>query len=420
MKQRKRQFFKVLLLTIMVFLLAGCRKSTAQQENKTGDKDGGEQYTIGVVVYDPDNAEMNMFMNYYREYLAEGFPVKFYFSGKISSAEEENDFIRTVKKKGAQGIISFYGQDIRSTVEVCQEEELYYVMASGTISDEEFNAVKDNPWFLGTVGPDPASEYRAGNDMAKHFAEGKAKSFLVLTGGSMAGNFMHSSRTQGILEGIAQADGITYTEDVETLVASDTVRKLDTGNPDISITLSPGYLSTENGMDNFRQALAEGTYDAVLCAFNVNDILDQIAEKEEEQNADIQVGTVDSFSEVNYLAFKTKDAFGNSQINYIEGKYASMAGPAFAVLYNAVSGHIEANSESGEAVRLFQGFWTATGEREYGELYGYTQGIYENAYSCDDLMNVIWVFNKDTTPDKLKELTEAYTVEAVKDRILGD
>ena len=52
------------------------------------------------------------------------------------------------------------------------------------------------------------------------------------------------------------------------------------------------------------------------------------------------------------------------------------------------------------------------------ELYGYASGIYENAYSCEDLMQVISVFNEDATPESLRELTEACTVENVKERIL--
>ena len=59
-------------------------------------------------------------------------------------------------------------------------------------------------------------------------------------------------------------------------------------------------------------------------------------------------------------------------------------------------------------------------QKEYTELYGYATGIYENAYSCDDLQGVIKVFTEDTTPEKFKELTESYTVEDVKTRIFGE
>ena len=50
------------------------------------------------------------------------------------------------------------------------------------------------------------------------------------------------------------------------------------------------------------------------------------------------VGAIDSFSEQNFEIFKEKDQFGNPPIDYVCGKYASMAGPAFAMIYNAITG----------------------------------------------------------------------------------
>ena len=69
------------------------------------DYSDGDVHTIGVVVYDPDSAEMEMFADYYRDYIQEGFPVKFIFSGKIADSEEEKAFIEEAKAEGAEGII---------------------------------------------------------------------------------------------------------------------------------------------------------------------------------------------------------------------------------------------------------------------------------------------------------------------------
>lgn len=53
----------ILLLLLAVFTVGGKKVSAAVE-------DGDIQYTIGVVVYNQDSLEMNMFMNYYREYIA--------------------------------------------------------------------------------------------------------------------------------------------------------------------------------------------------------------------------------------------------------------------------------------------------------------------------------------------------------------
>ena len=80
----KKRLFGILICTILLFVFAGI--CTCAEESS-------EEWKIGVVVYDPENPEMEMFLNYYRDYIEEGFPVKFYFSDAVSSAEEENDFI---------------------------------------------------------------------------------------------------------------------------------------------------------------------------------------------------------------------------------------------------------------------------------------------------------------------------------------
>lgn len=95
-----------------------------------------------------------------------------------------------------------------------------------------------------------------------------------------------------------------------------------------------------------------------------------------------------------------------------------MAGPAFAALYNAMSGDLDVTRPDGTAFRLYQGFWSATSPEEFLELYGYTTGIYENAYSCADLMQVIRAYHSTADFETFRALTQAYDVESVKTRIL--
>lgn len=150
---------KWLLAVLPLCLLASCQKAETVSEEADSRE---ESYVMGVSVFDPSNPEMKMFRDYYENYLTDGFPVEFIFSNALSGAEDEQAFIREAKEQGAQSIISFYGLDIQETIEVCEEEEIYFVLGSGTISDEDFEAVKENPWFLGTIGPRSEQEYEAG------------------------------------------------------------------------------------------------------------------------------------------------------------------------------------------------------------------------------------------------------------------
>ena len=71
---------KILTLMLSATFLFGVQSTVWADVEDYSD---GDVHTIGVVLYDPDSAEMEMFADYYRDYIQEGFPVKFIFSGKI-------------------------------------------------------------------------------------------------------------------------------------------------------------------------------------------------------------------------------------------------------------------------------------------------------------------------------------------------
>lgn len=409
---RKRNI--LISLIFLMVLFSGFSVWAEEEGSDTGN------FKIGVAVYSQDSQEMMMFMNYYRDYLQAGFQVQFYFSNAITTAEEEEAFLFALKEEGAQGMISFCGYDLPGIVAACEENEMYYVLGSSVVSDEDYEAVKENPWFLGSVGPNPDSLYEAGCDMAEYFLEKGAKSFVIMTGGAGKGNVSHAARVEGMLKTLEDKADLVLEEDAETLAQTGENTGLSSEDGSISVILCPDYTEGGSGLDNLQAAFAEGNCDALMSAFHASAYLDKIAEKEEAQGSNIMVGAIDSFTEANFEAVKEKDAFGNPSIDYVQGKYGSMAGPAFAMMYNAVSGHPEVNTPDGNAVRLYQDFWKATSREEYIELYGYTTGIYENAYSCENLMQVMKVFHDDASPEKLKELTEACTVEDVKARILSE
>lgn len=418
--RRKEGIFnekKILSLTLSAVLALGAAIPARAAAETYAD---GEAHTIGVIVYDPDSSEMEMFSDYYRDYIQAGFPVKFIFSGKTTNAEEEIQYIDKMKEQGAEGIISFggYADGLQDIIKECEKDEVYYTLGSNTISDENYEAVKDNPWYMGSVGPDLEDVYQAGCDMTEYFLDKGAKNFVIMSGGASSGNRLHQVRTWGMLNTLEEKAGLTLTEEAETLSATGEVTKLSSEDGSVQVTICPGYTELDGpGLDNLSTAFADGNCDALMSAFHVSIYLDKIADKEKEQNSNILVGSIDSFTDGNYELFQKKDMFGNAPVDYVQGKYASEAGPAFAMIYNAITGNPDAVKEDGQAVRLYQGFWTATNEKDYEELYGYATGIYENAYSCEDLQGVIKVFDESATPEKFKELTESYTVEDAKERI---
>ncbi len=410
---------KILSLTLCAALLGGMSTSVCAAAE---DYSEGEIHTIGVAMYDPDSAEMEMFGDYYRDYIEEGFPVKFIFSGKITDAQSECDFIEEAKENGAEGIISFAGfaDGLQDVIKTCEKEEMYYALGSNSVSDENYEAIKDNPWYMGSVGPELEAVYEAGCDMTNFFLDKGAGNIVIMSGGAASGNRLHQVRTWGMLNTLEEKAGLVLTDTAENLSKTDEITELTDKAGNVQVTICPGYTEGGDGLKNLETVLSSGNCDTLMSAFHISSYLDKISAKEKEQNSNIMVGAIDSFSEQNFEIFKEKDAFGNAPIDYVRGKYASMAGPGFAMIYNAITGSPDAVKENGEAVRLYQNLWTAKSEEEYIELYGYATGIYENAYSCDDLMQVIRQFNEDADPQSFKALTEASDLESAKERIFAD
>ena len=389
--------------------VAGCASSQSE-----------DTYTIGVAVYDPTDPEMQMFYDYYTDYIAESFPVEFIISNELGSYSDEESFIQKMKSRGAQAIISFYVTDLEKTVAACEENEIYLVLGSSSISDSEYEAVKDNEWFLGVIGPDSDEEYDAGYKMAQNFVNEGAMSYLIASGGAVGTtNYMHYTRAVGMLTALQDDLGLTYSASIEELAATSTLvtETCETDYGTVSITISPWYFALEDGMSNLQAAFDAADYDALLSVCSISDALEAIEEETANSSTEMLVGTIDCFSEENYEAVETVDANGNSLLNYVKGKYASMVAPAFVAALNAVTGHADVVKPDGEAFRLYQPYWTAASRAEYEELYSYTQSIYENAYSADDLMDVIAIYNEDANFEAFQELTESSDQTSVSARL---
>lgn len=323
---------KILSLILCAALLNGTQEMAWASAETYSE---GEIHTIGVAMYDPDSAEMEMFASYYRDYIEAGFPVKFIFSGKIADTQAECDFIDEAKANGAEGIISFAGfaDGLQDVIKTCEKDEIYYALGSNSVSDENYEVIRDNPWYMGSVGPDLEAVYEAGCDMTEFFLDKGAGNIVIMSGGASVGNRLHQVRTWGMLNTLEEKAGLVLPESAEELSKTDKTTELTDKDGMVHVTICPGYTEGGNGLKNLEAVLSSGNCNTLMSAFHVSTYLDKISAKEKEQNSNIMVGAIDSFSEQNFEIFKEKDSFGNAPIDYVRGKYASMAGPAFAMIY---------------------------------------------------------------------------------------
>ena len=359
-------------------------------------------HKIGVIVYNTADEEVLGFKEYLKGYIEQNFEmVEFIYSYSINSEEQELQFIQAACDQGVEGFLSFTSYDLPREVALCAENGAYYLLASGTVSAADFEAVEDNTWFLGAFGPGQPFEFQAGADIARYFIREKTGTrFFVLSGGAALGNEMHYQRTLGILDTLASAYGASFSVRREEIARA--MEPLTVETDRVSVTVCPGYLRMDDVLNTARETFEAGEYDAVLSVLPPLDFVDVIGKT--------PLGLVDSYNTRN-LQLVTEGV-----LKVVVGKYSSIVGPAFALMLNAVTGYAEDFREGGRAVQVTQGFWVSDSTEDYSEKYALSASAAMNAYSFDDLVQVIRIYNPDADLNALCALAEACSYRAVQAR----
>jgi len=397
-----KKMIALFFVVILVLGLASCGTKDNPAEGSSGNQVTElEKHTIGVLVYNQTDDEVIAFKRYLVNYIADAFNVEFLYSGNVTSEEEEQEYLQRLIDSGAEGILSFISYDLSVEVKLCEQAGVYYIMASGTVSDEDFASVEDNPFFLGAIGPGAFIEYKAGSDMAAFFAEKKGSNeYFVLSGGAAYGNAMHQRRTQGILDTLASAYNVKFEKTTEELSMTEEPVHIQEG--DLKICICPGYISRDQFFEQIKGEYESDQYDTVLSVLGISRMADVVK--------GTRLGVIDCYSETNLQMFASED------LQYLVGKYSSIIGPSFAVMYNAITGHAEEFRPRGKSFHITQGFWSSDSREDFEEKYTLASSVEINAYNYEDLQKVIREFNPDASYDDLKALAEADTFKDALER----
>ena len=419
-----KKIISFILTMIMLLTCTSISVMAADTQSDTTNQDG--KMTIGVSVYNLNDAEVRAFRNYFENYdrvieinvqtdpninvdISEDrkLDVEFLYSSSISTAEEEISFINELHERNVKGIISFLSSDLEEVLPVCEEYGMYYVRGSGTISDEMYEKVKDNPYFLGTIGTSVETEMDAAANMAEYFVsedQNNQNHYIIACGGSAIGNEMHRLRTIGILNKLQEAYGLSYEKSVEELVNTQDTEEIETGS-DIKITLVPGY-PKDHLDEKLADSLNTGENNVILSVVSASDFIKIIDAYEEENSTDVLLGSIDCFTEDTYEMFNKKGYNGKERIDYLVGKYGAIVAPSFVAMKNALEGFAEDYREDGSAFRLQQSFWTADSVDEFNKQYALSIGMYDNTYSVEDMMEVLKSYTPETNFEKFRKFTE--------------
>lgn len=344
----------------------------------------GEKSTvkIGVLVADGSGAEALAFRSYYENYVEKNYDVDFVYSAEIGDdSTKEMEELDKLLAENCKAIISFASCDRPAQITKCSESKVYYAIATGTLSDEDFATFKSNEYFLGQIGPSTYTEYQIGYAMGTYYKS--------LTGAYAVKNIAlyvgfpdpaHVARFSGIITGL----GMTYSGFGQSLSGMDIVgavygqdsgtpklANIQTGNSGITVStvlsFAPGA-----GLDDGLNAMLNASEkpDAVLGVGMVSVFM--AAQLNQKQ---IPYSDVDAFTEAN------KENFANGSMQYLAGKYGSSVGPVFALVINAINGNVIRDPE-GNAVSLDQGYMIAKSASEFNTNFNNESGdapIYSKA-----------------------------------------
>lgn len=409
----KKKLLSLVLAATMIFSLAACGGGTDKETNDTPVEDSAatddaadeekteldmsETVKMGVLVSDTTTAEALAFRSYYTEYIQEQYNVEFVYSDELKDAAAEKSAIDTFITNNCKAVISFSSFDRAAQLTQCAGAGVYYAVATGTLTAEEYEAVKTNEFYIGAIGPSLEVEYQAGYDMAKYYLDQGKKNFAIFGGAIPYYTEMHIYRAAGMLTAMCEASGGAY-EGVSTkeeiigkIFEQGAVTPGEIGDVVISGYVG-GYDMDDAWFAKCGEMAATPGLEVILAVGNGSDFFGTAA-----AGSDIAIASVDAYAE----SYGEHMAAG--MLDYLAGKFSASIGPIFAATYSAVLGAPIRDAE-GNALALDQGYWVATSAEEFETFYSVDSSLESPAYDKAKLDTLIGA-DYDTFADFVSQYT---------------
>ncbi|WP_156159011.1 MULTISPECIES: hypothetical protein [Demequina] len=384
-------------------VLAACSSTASPEASGSPDADGDaaalESVKMCVLVADVTSSEALSFRDYYTQYVASEFPVEFVYSDELADAEAEKTAMEGFIANNCEAVISFASADRPTQLDMAEDAGIYYAVATGALSEEEYETFKDYEYYVGAIGPDVMTEYQAGYDMAQYFIGEGDTSFGIFGGGIPYYLEMHIYRAAGMLAALAEDPTTSYggaTEMGDILGKIYADGTINIGDFESDVYELTGYLETWDFDAAWQASMADmvgASPDAILAVGTGNAILGSAVD-----GTGIQIGDIDAYTEDNLAAME------NGTLGYLAGKFTSINGPIFAATYSAVVGE-PYRTEDGSAFALSQGYWTATSAEEFQEIID-ADNVETPVYDADTLTPFI---AQGATFDEFADFVSKYT-----------
>ena len=392
-----KKLVAIILAAVMVLSLAACGSSGSEAPADPTQ----ETVKIGVLVSDTTSAEALSFRSYYENYIQKQYNVEFMYSDELSDAAAEQSAIDNFIANNCKAIISFASSDRPAQIEKCEAEGIYYAVATGTLTDEQYEQFKSYEHYVGAIGPDLTTEFQAGYDMAKYYLDQGFTKFGMFTGASVYFTEMHIFRAAGMLAAMADKAGTNYKGTTgmgiaETIMADGgVVEPVKLGDIELNGVVS-GYDFDDAWFGKLAQVANDPNVE-VLLAVGSGQVTFAGVKPEGKMLGDIDCYTEDALN-----------LMKSGTLNYLAGKFSASIGPIFAATLSAVYGQPIRN-EDGNAFALSQGYWVATDAEQAQKYYDVDSSTTSPAYTKDMLDTLIGASYSD-----FAKFVSAYSFEEIQ------
>jgi len=317
---------------------------------------------IGVLVSDATSSEALAFRAYFTEYIAPAYGVEFIYSDELTDAAGEKSAIDNFIVNNCRAVISFSSFDRPAQIDQCESAGVYYAVATGTLTADEYEEYKDYEYYVGAIGPSLDIEFQAGYDMAAYYLDQGFTKFGMFGGGVPYYVDMHIYRAAGMLTAMVEkgGDGANYKGATDFGGILGQIYQdggIDTGaigNVEL-VAYVGGYDFDDAWFGKLAQMAGTEGIEVILTVGSGVDVLGSFV-----AGSDVKLATVDSFTEA------MGEAMSSGILDYVAGKFSASVGPIFVATLNAVRGE-PIRDNDGNALALGQGYWVATNPDQFAE-----------------------------------------------------
>ncbi len=357
---------------------AGAEAAETQPEEPALDM--SQKIKIGILVSDATTAEALAFRTYYTDYIQKQYNVELIYSDELKDAAGETSAIDTFITNNCKAIISFSSFDRAAQIEQCEGAGVYYSVATGTLTEEEYETYKGYEHYVGAIGPSLNIEFQTGYDMAQYYLEQGKTNFAIFGGAIPYYTEMHIYRAAGMLLAMVEAggEGASYKGAADEgaivgqIMADSGIDTGAIGNINV-VGYVGGYDMDDAWFGKCAQMAQTPDLEVILAVGNGSDFFGTSV-----AGTDVKVASVDAY------ASSYKEAMEAGMLDYLAGKFSASIGPVFIATYRAALGAPVRTTE-GNALALSQGYWVATSAEEFNKYYAIDSSVDSPAYTKEML-----------------------------------